>query len=115
MGLSNDRNGFVYSADIDTYKMKKNERLAAQQADQDREEHRQKFKKDHGANKGGGTSNLAKLKNKPFNMVLPKKASEMREKGDDKVHKKKKLRQLGSFNKRTKDKIQSKKRNTSNM
>ena len=107
-GLSNNRNGFVYSGDIDTYKMKKNERLAAQQADKI-DDPKEKFKREYGANKGGGTSNLAKLKNKPFNMVLPKKASTMREKRDDKVHKKKPLRQLGSYNKRTKDKIKSKK------
>ena len=90
--------------------MKKNERLAAQQAEQDHEEHRKQFKREYAAGKGGGTSNLAKLKNKPFNMVLPKKASAMREKRDDKVRKKKKITQLGSYNKRTKDKIESKKK-----
>ena len=43
-------------------------------------------------------------------MVLPKKATNMREKRDAKVVKKKKMNQLGSYNKRTKDKIESKKR-----
>ena len=38
-------------------------------------------------------------------MVLPKKATNMREKRDAKVVKKKKMNQLGSYNKRTKDKI----------
>ena len=109
MGMRGN-NGFVYSGDIDTYKMKKNERIAAQNAAYDHTEHREQFKREFAANKGGGSSNLAKLKNKPFNMVLPKKANAMRDKRDDKIHKKKKLTQLGSYNKRTKDKIESKKR-----
>ena len=53
---------------------------------------------------------MDKLKNKPFAMVLPKKAENLREKRDAKVVKKKKMNQLGSFNKRTKDKLESKKR-----
>ena len=74
-----------------------------------REENREKFKNKR-KDKGGGTTNLEKLKNKPFNMLLPKKAGKMREKRDAKVVKKKKMNQLGSYNKRTKDKIEAKKR-----
>ena len=43
-------------------------------------------------------------------MVLPKKAAKVREKRDSKVMKKRKMNQLGSWNKRTKDKIESKKK-----
>ena len=108
--MNDNPHGFVYAEMIDTYKEKKNERLARERAEREmnKDEYRQSFKR--GNKKGGGTSNLAKLKNKPFNMVLPKKASSMREKRDGKVMKKKKMNQLGSYNKRTKDKIESKKR-----
>ena len=108
VGHSNNYQGFVYSEMIDTYKMKKNERIAAQKAEQDKDEHREQFKRKD--RKGGGSTNQDKLKSKPFGMVLPKKASNMREKRDAKVVKKKKMNQLGSYNKRTKDKIESKKR-----
>ena len=108
LGINYRNQGFVYSSMIDTYKMKKNERIAAQKEEFDRDEHREKFKRKD--RKGGGSTNLDKLKNKPFAMVLPKKAANVREKRDAKVVKKKKMNQLGSFNKRTKDKLESKKK-----
>ena len=64
LGLNNRYQGFVHPEMIDTYKMKKNERLAAQREEFDREEHRQQFKRKD--RKGGGSTNQEKLKSKPF-------------------------------------------------
>lgn len=61
--------------------------------------------------KKGGTTNTEKLRNKPFNMLLPKKVraiNDMRESNKKKIRKVK--TQLGKFTRLTKQKIESRKK-----
>lgn len=64
------------------------------------------------AKKNNGTTNVEKLKNKPMNMLLPKKAMARNEKRDGKLKTKKKsdMKQLGHYNKNSKQKIDAKKK-----
>lgn len=62
--------GFVYAHNIVPAKLSKQDRLQAQE-DGDKVEYEGK-KRDR-KSKNAGTTNKAKLRNKPFNMLLPKK------------------------------------------
>ena len=73
---SGDENvhGFVYSHNLDTYRKSKREKLEIQlgEREQNKQDHKDKFKKNHNKKKGGDT-NKKKLKHKPFSMVKQKK------------------------------------------
>jgi len=64
------------------------------------------------AKKDGGSTNVEKLKNKPMNMLLPKKAFARADKRDGKmkVIRKSSMKQLGHFKKNQKQRIDSKKK-----
>lgn len=101
-GSSEDDNphGFVYSHHLDTFKRSKRERLAEQLKDKEtnRAEHKQQFKKRD--KKRGGKTNKQNLKNKPFNMVKPKKLDSIHDRFQTTKSKLKSLHvQLGKYKK----------------
>ena len=71
--------GFVYSHHLDTYKKSKKEKNADQIADREatKEERRLQHKKRDRKTAHGSTTNAIKTKNKPFNMLMPKRVKEI--------------------------------------
>ena len=68
--------GFVYEADLNTYRMNKAEKKEAQAKEKEtrpKNEYLSNAKKRRDK-KSHGSTNVEKLKNKPMNMLLPKKA-----------------------------------------
>jgi len=65
--------GFIYARNLDTFKRTKRERIEQQKKDKEdnKDDHKNQFKRRD--KKGGGKTNKQNLKNKPFNMVKPKK------------------------------------------
>ena len=111
--LDNAHN-FVYSADLNTYRMSKRERVEARELEklsQDKKVHLSAAAKRR-AKKNTGTTNVEKVKNKPMNMLLPKKVAKRNEIRDGKLKTRKKsdLKQIGHFKKNQKQRIDSKKR-----
>ena len=103
--------GFVYSHHLDTFKRSKRERLAEQLKDKEvnRAEHKQQFKKRD--KKRGGKTNQQNLKNKPFNMVKPKKLDSIHDRFQTTKSKLKSLHvQLGKYKKTQKSKIESRRK-----
>ena len=62
--------GFVFAHNLDTFRRSKKERLEKQlkEREDNKDDHKAKFKKNHDKKKGGDT-NKKKLKHKPFAMV----------------------------------------------
>ena len=106
--------GFVYSADLDTYRLSKRERIDKQNTDKEYEEKKEFLSSaaKRRQKKDAGSTNVEKLKNKPMAMLLPKKAAARAEKRDGKMKivRKSQMKQLGHYNKNTKQRIESKKR-----
>mmetsp|Transcript_37914 Transcript_37914/g.49806 ORF Transcript_37914/g.49806 Transcript_37914/m.49806 type:complete len:139 (+) Transcript_37914:330-746(+) len=113
-GMQTNAHGFVYSADLDTYRLNKKERKEKREKDKETEEKKQFLSnaQKRRNKKSNGTTNTEKLKNKPMQMLLPKKALARNEKRDGKLKTKKKsdLKQLGHFTKNKKQRIESKKK-----
>ena len=89
--LDNAHN-FVYSADLNTYRMSKRERVEARELEklsQDKKVHLSAAAKRR-AKKNSGTTNVEKVKNKPMNMLLPKKVAKRNEVRDGKLRTRKK-------------------------
>ena len=90
----------MFAHKLDTYKMNKAEKEAA---NEDKEKAKYKTKK---RDKKGGSTNIEKLKTKPMSMVLPKRMTDRNWTRDDKKTKKdlkfQNGRQLGKFKKVTK-------------
>lgn len=87
MGEGNNNQGFIYAADLDTYRLNKRERK--EQNEKDREVNGKKEYKS-GAQKrrdkkATGSTNIEKQANKPMAMLLPKKVSTRNEKRDGKL------------------------------
>jgi len=79
--------GFFYSADLDTYRLNKQERkdqLEAQRAENGPKAYLSNAAKRRAKSKSGST-NTEKLTNKPMNMLLPKKVLKRNEKRDGKL------------------------------
>jgi len=105
-----NEHGFMYAHNLDTYRLSRTERLAKQEKEYDHDAHREQFKSKRREKKGGET-NTQKLKNKPFNMLLPKKVKMHHEKRDaQKGIKVFDNQQRGHFKKHQAQKIDSKKR-----
>ena len=106
--------GFVYSEDLNTYRMNKQERKDAVAIEKEQGEKKEYLSHaaKRRAKKNSGSTNIEKLKNKPMNMLLPKRIISRNEKRDGKLNTKKKsdLKQLGHFTKNKKQKIDSKKK-----
>lgn len=79
--------GFVYAADLNTYRMSKQERKIAQE--QEKEGTEKKIYKSNALKrrekKNSGSTNVEKNKLKPMNMMLPKKVNVRNEKRDGKL------------------------------
>lgn len=102
--------GFVYGHMLDTYKRNKKEKEAEHRASE-KFEHKKRDRK----NKNAGTTNTEKKKNKPFNMLLPKRIKEQDEERNELRGRKLKrdpngIKQLGHFKKNQQQKLDSKKR-----
>ena len=113
-GLQSNSHGFVYSADLNTYRMNKKERTEARELEKQGQE-KKKFLSSAAKRrnkKESGSTNVEKLKNKPMNMLLPKKIAKRNEKRDGKLKtlRKSDLKQIGHYKKNQKQKIESKKR-----
>ena len=104
--------GFVYSADLNTYRLSKKERIEAQEAEATGKKKFLSSAAKRRAKKNSGTTNVEKLKNKPMTMLLPKKVEMRNEKRDAKMRsiRKSELKQLGKFTKNTKQRIDAKKK-----
>ena len=113
-GEQSNVHGFVYSADLNTYRMNKQERKDAAAIEKENGEKKEYLSHaaKRRAKKNSGNTNIEKLKNKPMNMLLPKRIVNRNEKRDGKLKTKKKsdLKQLGHFTKNKKQKIDSKKK-----
>ena len=114
MGEGNNNQGFIYAADLDTYRLNKQERKA--QLEKERELNGKKEYKS-GAQKrrdkkSTGSTNIEKQANKPMAMLLPKKVSARNEKRDGKLRtiKKSDLKQLGHFTRNKKQRLEAKKK-----
>ena len=106
--------GFVYEADLNTYRMNKAEKkeaMAKEKETRPKNEYLSNARKRRDK-KSHGSTNVEKLKNKPMNMLLPKKAQTRNEARDGKMYVKRKsdMKQLGHFKKNQQQKIESKKR-----
>lgn len=106
--------GFMYAADLDTYRLNKRERV--EKVEREKELNGKKVFESSAAKrrnkKDNGSTNVEKLKNKPMNMLLPKKAVARAEKRDGKLRsvRKSEMKQLGHFKKNQKQRIDSKKK-----
>ena len=104
----------MYAADLDTYRMNKKERTDATEKEKELTGKKQFLS--HAAKrrnkKDNGSTNTEKLKHKPMNMLLPKKADKRAEKRDGKLRsvRKSEMKQLGHFTKNKKQRIESKKK-----
>ena len=65
-------NGFVYVHDINTYRKTKREKLDEEKAKRDDPDYKKTIKKRRESKKKGKT-NIEQARNKPMNMMLPKK------------------------------------------
>lgn len=75
----------MYSHHLDTYKKSKKERNIDQIAEreQTKEERRMQHKKRDRKTAHGSTTNAIKTRNKPFNMLLPKRVKDIYQKESD--------------------------------
>lgn len=97
--------GFVFAHNLDTYRKSKKERNESLILEKDGKkgfEHKKRDRK----NKNAGSTNEAKKRHKPFNMLLPKRIQEQNLKRDEirgKLKRKdgSKIKQLGHWNKNT--------------
>ena len=103
--------GFVFSNMLDTFTKSRKDRIATMKEEQDRDAHRDKFKKKR-IDKNIGKSNKVKERSKPFMMIKKKKILDNTRKFENKLNAKKiACKQLGKFRKSTQQKIESKRRN----
>lgn len=98
-----NEHGFVYEADLNTYRMNKKERTELREKAKETEE-KKKFlssAEKRRNKKNNGSTNIEKLKHKPMNMLLPKRIDNRNEKRDGKmvVKRKSAMKQLGHFKK----------------
>jgi len=99
--------GFVFAHSLDTFKKSKREKVEEQKNDLDKEAHRNKFKRRD--KKGGGSTNKAKQKSKPFQMVKYKKQASLMESYQSTKAKIKGLKkQIGKFKKNQKQRFKKK-------
>ena len=117
---SDHQHGFVFSYNLNTYKLNKAERIAKQKEEgQDKDEHRKDYqrKRDKKLRSKIGKTNIEKLKNKPMAMMLPKKVKDIKLKRDKEARKvpiRKTAIQLGKYKKHTAQKLDAKKRRKTN-
>ena len=102
-GKDDGDQGFVYAADLNTYRMNKHERVEAKE--KEKEASGKKVFLSNAAKrrdkKNSGSTNTEKLKSKPMNMLLPKKVHARNDKRDGKMRmiRKSEMTQLGHFKK----------------
>lgn len=103
--------GFVYARNLDTFKKSKREKIEIQMKEREdtKDERKAQFKKRD--KKKGGKTNKQNVKNKPFNMVKPKKLESIAERFQSTKSKLTRLRvQLGKFKKTQKSKIENRRK-----
>ena len=104
--MPDNPHGFVYAQNLDTFKKTKREKIESQMKEREetKDERKAQYKKRD--KKKGGKTNKQNLKNKPFNMVKPKKLESIADRFQSTKSKLKSIRvQLGKFKKTQKSKI----------
>lgn len=102
----------MYAADLNTYRLSKQERKEKLEKEDPEKKKFLSSAAKRRKDKGGGSTNTEKLKNKPMQMLLPKKAEMRHEKRDGKMYVKRRsqMKQLGHFKKNQNQRLDSKKK-----
>lgn len=85
--VKTNEHGFMYEADLNTYRMNKKERTEKREKEKETEEKKTFLSsaKKRRDKKNNGSTNIEKLKSKPMNMLLPKRIDNRNEKRDGKM------------------------------